>query len=417
MSDLVITAEPPEAEAPTPGSTRRVIAMLVCVALAALWFASAFALVQGGRNVAVAATRSAAPMVQPTAQLQERAEAMSATQIRQISAESAEAINAAIPVARGPNPAASAFGLGGAGNIDRMRSLDCLTAAIYYEAGVEPLDGQRAVAQVVLNRVRHPAYPNTVCGVVFEGAQRRTGCQFSFACDGSLRRTPVAAIWERARAVAAQALSGYVFAPVGLALNYHANYVVPYWASSLVKNATIGRHIFYVWRGNQGRPGAFADRYAGVEPAIAWRGGFGQPGRTENAQLAVAADRNAAAIAAAEAAMNGHGTPADVAAANSSVDSFQRAVLRRYEPLQRESAAAVISETTNAQPAMSASQRWALTGSSGASSTSQQPLGRRPATAAAPPSELQGVRRRGEPAPQQPAAPASGNDNSATVTR
>ena len=120
--------------------------------------------------------------------------------------------------------------------------------------------------------------------------------------------------------------------------------MVPYWASSLVKNATIGRHIFYIWRGMQGRPGAFGDRYAGVEPVIAWRGGFGQPTR-EQAQLAVAADRNAAAIAAAEAAMNGHTSPADIAAANSSVDSFQRAVLRRYEPLQRESAAAVISET------------------------------------------------------------------------
>jgi spore germination cell wall hydrolase CwlJ-like protein len=413
MSELAIPAELSDGEAPTPASTRRVIAMLVCVALGALWFAAAFALVQGGRNVAVSATRGAAPAVQPVARLQARAEAMTATQVRQISAESAEAINASVPVVGGPNPAATSFGLASASNIDRTRSLDCLTAAIYYEAGVEPLDGQRAVAQVVLNRVRHPAYPNTVCGVVFEGAQRRTGCQFSFACDGSLRRTPMPAVWARARSVAAQALSGYVFAPVGLALNYHANYVVPYWASSLVKNATVGHHIFYIWRGMQGRPGAFADRYAGAEPAIAWRGGFGQPTRAET-QLAVAADRNAAAIAAAEAAMNGHGSPADVAAANSSVDSFQRAVLRRYEPLQRESAAAVISETTRSQPALSASQRWALTGGDG-SVSSQQPLGRRPSAAApAPPSELQGVRRRGDPAP---AAQASGTNDSASVTR
>jgi spore germination cell wall hydrolase CwlJ-like protein len=417
MSELAIPAELSEGDAPTPASTQRVVAMLVCVALAALWFAAAFALIQGGRNVAVSATRGAAPTLQPAALLQERAEAMSATQVRQISAESAEALNASVPVMRGPNPAAPAFGLASAGAVDRARSLDCLTAAIYYEAGVEPLDGQRAVAQVVLNRVRHPAYPNTVCGVVFEGAQRRTGCQFSFACDGSLRRTPMPAVWERARSVAAQALNGYVYAPVGLALNYHANYVVPYWASSLVKNATVGRHIFYVWRGNMGRPGAFADRYAGVEPVIAWRGGFGQPARTDT-QLAVAADRNAAAIAAAEAAMNGHGTPADIAAANSSVDSFQRAVLRRYEPLQRESAAAVISESANAQPAMSASQRWALTGQ-GSATAVQQPLGRRPATATAlaPPGELQGVRRRGDPAPQQSAAPANGNNDSGSVTR
>ena len=265
MSDLAMTAELPGAEAPTPASTQRVVAMLVCVALAALWFAAAFALVQGGRNVAISSARGAAPVAQPAAQLQARAEAMSATQIRQISAESAEAINAAVPVVNGPNPAAASFGLTGA-NIDRARSLDCLTAAIYYEAGVEPLDGQRAVAQVVLNRVRHPAYPNTVCGVVFEGAQRRTGCQFSFACDGSLRRTPMPAIWERARGIAAQALNGYVYAPVGLALNYHANYVVPYWASTLAKSAVVGAHIFYRWSGGWGQPAIFDKAYAAREP-------------------------------------------------------------------------------------------------------------------------------------------------------
>jgi hypothetical protein len=220
--------------------------------------------------------------------------------------------------------------------------------------------------------------------------------------------------WGRSRDVAVQALNGYVYAPVGLALNYHASYVVPYWASSLSKNANVGLHIFYRWRGNQGRPGAFTDRYAGAEPAIAWRGGFGQPTRAE-AQLATAvADRQAAAIAAAEAAMNG-GRPADVAAAHASVDSFQRSVLRRYEPLQRESAAAVIDESTRAQPPMSTSQRWALTGQSGAST--QQPLGRRPAEARPqPPGELQGVRRRGEPAPaaQQPASGTNGGSESTT---
>jgi spore germination cell wall hydrolase CwlJ-like protein len=389
--------------------------MLVCVALAALWFAAAFALIQGGRNLAVSAERGAAPAIQQAARLQARAEAMSATDVRQISAESAEAINASVPVVNGPNPAASPFRLAGASAADRARSLDCLTAAIYYEAGVEPLDGQRAVAQVVLNRVRHPAYPNTVCGVVFEGAQRRTGCQFSFACDGSLRRTPMPAVWERARAVAAQALSGYVYAPVGLALNYHANYVVPYWASSLVKNATVGRHIFYIWRGNMGRPGAFADRYAGVEPAIAWRGGFGQlRGEVQTASATSPTpldDRNQAAIAAAEAAMAGHIPPGDPTA-SSSVDSFQRSVLRRYEPLRRESAAAVISETTGANTQLSASQRWALTGGSSSSASSQQPLGRRPAaTTPPPPGELQGVRRRGDP------APASGNNESGSAAR
>jgi hypothetical protein len=167
----------------------------------------------------------------------------------------------------------------------------------------------------------------------------------------------------------------------------------------------VGLHIFYRWRGNQGRPGAFTDRYAGAEPAIAWRGGFGQPTRAET-QLAAAAGRNAAAIAAAEAAMNG--SPADQAAANASVDSFQRSVLRRYEPLQRESAAAVISESTRANPQLSTSQRWALTGDSG-STTQQAPLGRRSDAGPQPPGELQGVRRRGDPAPT-----ASGNNESAS---
>jgi spore germination cell wall hydrolase CwlJ-like protein len=414
MSDLAIPADLGEGAAVTPAGARSWAMILVCVLLGALWFAAAFALVQGGRNIAISPARAAAPAVQPAARLQARAEAMTATQIRQISAESAEAINASVPVTGGPNPAAPPFSLASASAADRARSLDCLTAAIYYEAGVEPLDGQRAVAQVVLNRVRHPAYPNTVCGVVFEGARRTTGCQFSFACDGSLRRTPAPAIWERARTVAAQALGGYVYAPVGLALNYHANYVVPYWSSSLVKNANVGLHIFYRWRGMMGRPGAFSDRYAGAEPAIAWRGGFGQPTRAET-QLAAAAERNAAAIAAAEAAMNGNATPADAAAANASVDSFQRAVLRRYEPLQRESAAAVINESASRQPPMSTSQRWALTGQGSASTSSQQPLGRRPAEAL--PSELQGVRRRGEPAPAAAQPPAARGNDSGTTAR
>ncbi|HYD13353.1 MAG TPA: cell wall hydrolase [Allosphingosinicella sp.] len=413
MNGLAITAEMEAGERPAPASARNWGMILICVLLGALWFAAAFALVQGGQSVAVTNARGAAPAVQPMARLQAKAESMTATQVRQISAETAEAINASVPVQGGPNPAAAPFSLANASAADRARSLDCLTAGIYYEAATEPLDGQRAVAQVILNRVRHPAYPNTVCGVVFEGAQRRTGCQFSFTCDGSLRRAPMPVYWERARRVAMEALNGHVYAPVGLALNYHANYVVPYWASSLSKNANVGLHVFYRWRGNQGRPGAFTDRYAGAEPAIAWRGGFGQPTRQETQLANAAAERQAAAIAAAEAAMNG-GSPADVAAAHASVDSFQRSVLRRYEPLQRESAAAVIDESTRNQPQLSTSQRWALTGQGG--SSTQQQLGRRPDARPQPPSELQGVRRRGDPAPspQQPAAPGT-NENSTTT--
>lgn len=146
-----------------------------------------------------------------------------------------------------------------------LAAVDCLTAAVYYEAGNEPLNGQRAVAQVVLNRVRHPAFPASVCAVVFEGATRATGCQFTFTCDGSLMRAPTAAGWKRAQAVAIAALSGYVEPSVGYATHYHADYVRPYWAPRLVKLHSIGAHIFYLWPGTAGTPSAFAEKYAGLE--------------------------------------------------------------------------------------------------------------------------------------------------------
>ncbi len=151
---------------------------------------------------------------------------------------------------------------------DRWRALQCLTAAIYYEAASEPDAGQRAVAQVVLNRVAHPAWPNTVCGVVYQGSERPS-CQFSFACDGSLARKPMKAFWDRARRVAADALAGYVYAPVGLATHYHTTAVHPYWAPSLHFLGTIGAHRFYNWAGHAGRPAAFTARYAGGEPVAA----------------------------------------------------------------------------------------------------------------------------------------------------
>ncbi|TIX52102.1 cell wall hydrolase [Alteraurantiacibacter aquimixticola] len=137
----------------------------------------------------------------------------------------------------------------------------CLTAAIYYEAGFEPADGQRAVAQVVINRVHHPAYPNSVCDVVFQGSERSTGCQFTFTCDGSLNRQPIPQAWDAAQDIARQALSGTVYEGVGLSTHYHADYVVPYWASSLAETATIGRHIFYRWNGREGTRISFAQAY------------------------------------------------------------------------------------------------------------------------------------------------------------
>lgn len=150
---------------------------------------------------------------------------------------------------------------------DQSRALNCLTEAVYYEAASESDAGQRAVAQVVLNRVTHPAYPATVCGVVYQGASRRTGCQFTFTCDGSLARRPSRFSWDRARAVAQGALSGHVYAPIGLATHYHTIAVHPYWASSLTQVGIIGAHIFYRFGGAAGKPAAFRNAYLGAEPA------------------------------------------------------------------------------------------------------------------------------------------------------
>jgi hypothetical protein len=167
-----------------------------------------------------------------------------------------------------PGPAAHAMRLAGSLS-DRARAQYCLTMAVYYEAASEPDAGQRAVAQVVLNRVAHPAYPDTVCGVVFQGSERTTGCQFSFTCDGALARKPARMWWDRAAAAARTALSGAVYAPVGLATHYHPVQVHPYWADSLDSVGTIGAHRFYRWRGAAGRASAFSDRYIGGEPVAA----------------------------------------------------------------------------------------------------------------------------------------------------
>ncbi|PCD04585.1 cell wall hydrolase [Sphingomonas spermidinifaciens] len=160
--------------------------------------------------------------------------------------------------------AAQPFRLRGSG-IDQSRALQCLTTAIYYEAASEPDAGQQAVAQVILNRVRHPAFPATVCGVVYQGSDKR-GCQFSFACDGSMARVPVRRWWDRAQRVAAAALNGSVFAPVGLATHYHTYAVTPSWNRGLVMTDAEGAHFFHRWKGFWGTPAAFRDRYFGGEP-------------------------------------------------------------------------------------------------------------------------------------------------------
>ena len=121
----------------------------------------------------------------------------------------------------------------------------CLAQAIYYEARSEPRIGQLAVADVVLNRVSSPIYPNSICGVVFQGSERRIGCQFSFTCDGSMQARLNKRKWKESEDLAGAVLAG-LRAPVSRnATHYHASYVNPPWASTLTPTATIGTHKFY----------------------------------------------------------------------------------------------------------------------------------------------------------------------------
>lgn len=151
---------------------------------------------------------------------------------------------------RPAGPAAPPFRLGGA--LDASRDLECLTQAVYYEARGEGREGMRAVAQVVLNRTRHAAFPRTVCSVVFQGSNRRTGCQFSFTCNGAMRGPVNRAAWNRARDVAAAALDGAVYTPVGAATHFHTTAVSPRWRGSLVRITQVGDHVFYRFGGRGG---------------------------------------------------------------------------------------------------------------------------------------------------------------------
>jgi Cell Wall Hydrolase len=145
------------------------------------------------------------------------------------------------------------------------RATECLTLAIAYEAGFEPLAGQQAVAEVVLNRTQHPAYPKSVCGVVFQGSARKTGCQFTFTCDGALNRRLSDAVMNGSRRVALDALAGIGPRLVAGATHYHADYVSPYWAPSLIRVAKIGAHIFYRAPNSSDNPARYAAR---AEPMI-----------------------------------------------------------------------------------------------------------------------------------------------------
>jgi spore germination cell wall hydrolase CwlJ-like protein len=177
----------------------------------------------------------------------------------------ARAKNEAVPFVSGPIPVAPPFKLAGS-NLDLERATNCLALAALAEAGQSDI-GQRAVIQVVLNRVRHPAFARTVCGVVFQGSERRTGCQFTFTCDGSLARRYSETAWEAARGRSAQALAGYVFAAVGTATHYHTDWVFPYWSPKLEKLARVETHLFFRWPGQFGSKAALRMGYRGGEPA------------------------------------------------------------------------------------------------------------------------------------------------------
>ena len=211
----------------------------------------------------------------------------------------AQKLNAAMPASGLLRPA-QPVAFKPATDEDRRRAVRCLTQAIYYEAALEPTEGQEAVAQVILNRVRDPNYANSVCGVVYEGAERVTGCQFSFTCDGSLAQGPVAWAWNRAARVAERALGGHVATSVGTATHYHANYVHPWWAPTLNKLTQIGAHIFYRWKGVYGEPAAFRQAYSGREPRID-EARFARP-RLQTASLEEAEAALAEAAAAGESA-------------------------------------------------------------------------------------------------------------------
>lgn len=170
-----------------------------------------------------------------------------------LSMDEARAANAALPFARTPIKPARRYMFHGS-RAARTQAIDCLATAALYEAGDDDR-GQRAVIQVILNRVRAAGFPRTICGVVYQGADRLTGCQFSFTCDGSVARRYQRTGMAAARRRAARALAGATFRPVGNATHYHTDWVFPIWAGSLVKIAQIRTHIFY-------RTGSGAERRA-----------------------------------------------------------------------------------------------------------------------------------------------------------
>ena len=189
--------------------------------------------------------------------------------ILDLTPQDALARNLALPLSHASNPLAPPFVAAWLG-ADLERQTVCLANAVYYEANGEPLSGQRAVAQVVLNRLRHPRFPKTICEVVYQGSERPTGCQFSFTCDGSLGRAPNPVRFKTALGVATAALDGWTSAEAGQATHYHTLYVFPKWAPELLKLGILGHHIFYRLPGQPYDYSAFRAAAAAlpVDPAL-----------------------------------------------------------------------------------------------------------------------------------------------------
>jgi len=260
----------------------------------------------------------------------------------------------------GPVTPARSFPTGGS-PLDRARAQQCLTTAIYYEAASEPVDGKRAVAQVVLNRVLHPAFPASVCGVVYQGSERWTGCQFSFTCDGSMARVPARREWGESAMVATQALSGRVFAPVGLATHYHTWRVWPRWGRTLVSTATVGAHIFHRLRGYWGTAVAFGTRYVGGEPMPGPHQRVGPPpeilmasGPTDPATRPLAST-GAFAEATPVAAVPSAAVPRSVPLPSATVADARVALESRRPPAAREPSNL---PTSTVRPEFAESGRW-----------------------------------------------------------
>ena len=239
-----------------PTRLHRLLLAIAALALAAI----AYGLIMGVGGAAAAERTSIIAPAKAAALI--RATAGEGPPEVQAVGEQARLINAALPFDKAPVQSAHAFVLPAGESLDQRRALLCLTQAVYYEAGFEPVAGRRAVAQVVLNRMRHPAFPKSVCGVVYQRNSTPV-CQFTFVCDGSLYRQPAAAAWKHAEQIARAALAGYVEASVGNATHYHADYVAPRWAPLLTKISKLGAHIFYRWPGAWGLRGAFNGRYIG----------------------------------------------------------------------------------------------------------------------------------------------------------